>query len=1539
MFDATAGNSDPVTRKYEQLWQQGELPSLHQFVAAQGLLTPDQLLAVVRVDMWQRWRRRQGLRAEVYLTNYPSLEDHPQGYRLVCEEVAGRRAMGEPVDVEALVRQFPQWADPLSAELSNASPEQDAAAWEKEALTVLLGEAAAAGGPEPTVPQSAPAPAPAPDMRPPAPAPPQAEAGALRVVGKGYRFNDRYRVEDELGQGGMGKVFLARDEQLGRRVAVKVIRPQDPRLLDSTRHREEFARAFMEEARIGADLDHPNIAKVFDFGIDHGEPFTVFEYVEGETLKGVLARRGRLPLEEVRDVVAAVAQGLAYAHERGVVHRDLKPANIRVTSQGQAKILDLGLAARFREQADWRYCGTPAYVAPEQVASHPCDGRTDQYALAVIAYELLTGELPFRGPDVGAVLDPARGQPPDPRRLLPDLPAPVAAAIQRGLAKQPAGRYDTCEEFATALGCQLVRRGADAPSFLRLAKLVAAGGGRLRASGRTAFSTTTESLFLALASDGLYAWYADEMTHWPLAEVCQASQRGASLTLQGNDGKKLEVFTFASKKVCAEFGKELEELLGSPQGRRGGGAAPSQERRSVVLLPNRICFRHQVLGTVSHEGKSKAAAQIGVQIQAHLLGADAVSDLELERLPTFFNTGYRCAGVAVRAVDREGRLQLGAFWLEKRAAALSVWILAALGIILALALRGVATSISRHPENLQGLAYWLGAAVVPAAGAVLLRTLRWPQLVLPATVSAVVYLIGMPVVGILGAADQFSNLGGWAMALTPLAILDPIPWTGLFSSIFLGLRTRQFLREYRQLLTTYQPEASLRRRVGGGIAWASVAAFALALLGFSGVIILEASGGLSLLSADALKARPAVASRPKPASVAQPAPVFVAPPAAPVGPPDADAQVAQPPAPPVGPPDTDFARKMAEKAAVERAAIDAAELTRKLEEEKLARKMAELDRLMEEITTQAAANPTDSAAVEPKCREAVDLLESLPATAAGDRKALTARMVVYLYLGNIRFMQDKPAEAEAFLAKAQPAADQLHKENPDKPDVTYMYGQQLATRGRVQVSLGKATEAEARLKEAVAVLRKLVADPQAAKPHWRMTLPIWLQWQADVYRQRSQWAEAAACLDEALEEQDKARQAVPNLPPEWQRQFREELLRDRRAMRTELAGAALNRAAGLQKEGKYPGALPPLEQARDLYAQLAGEEPREAKHRQSLGQCYHRLGEVQERLQDLTGAEEAYRQAVAVRAALVKTDSGNAEYRRDLALSHWAAGTLAYKGKRWAGAGDSFGAAVDLYDGLMKDDPRDASTRRNLAFGLDNLGLCAANRGQAEAAAAHYRRAAAEWQRLTAADPKNANDLGEEAWCLDRLARVLRTPKTRAEAEPVERQLVEVRRKALELARDRKAAQKELARACLAHAQTLESLRRWTDAATAYDGVIAFCAPEDQLDHRLWRARCLVLAGDREKAVNEVTSGPGMKTAETRGSLLLARVLGLAADRETNADKAKQYADAALAALREAVDRGFNNVASLKQLDDLKALRGRPDFQALVRELEGPSKK
>jgi predicted Ser/Thr protein kinase len=268
----------------------------------------------------------------------------------------------------------------------------------------------------------------------------------------------RYEVLGELGRGAMGVVYKARDPQIDRLVAVKTVsmRGHDPEA------EKEFRMRFLNEAQAAGRLHHPGIVSVFDVGEDEesGDPYIVLEYVAGEALNRILAREHKLPLARALRLAEEVARALDYAHEQGVTHRDIKPGNIIVTADGHAKIADFGIAklnlAHFTLPG--RLLGTPAYMAPEQLAGQRCDGRSDLFSLGVILYAMVTGHSPFQGDSATTVCFKVANREPVPASALDlDLPRDLDAVIARAMAKDPDQRYQRGGDFAddlAALGAQ-----------------------------------------------------------------------------------------------------------------------------------------------------------------------------------------------------------------------------------------------------------------------------------------------------------------------------------------------------------------------------------------------------------------------------------------------------------------------------------------------------------------------------------------------------------------------------------------------------------------------------------------------------------------------------------------------------------------------------------------------------------------------------------------------------------------------------------------------------------------------------------------------------------------------------------------------------------------------------------------------------------------------------------------------------------------------------------------------------------------------------
>jgi serine/threonine-protein kinase len=267
----------------------------------------------------------------------------------------------------------------------------------------------------------------------------------------GQRLGGKYELQTELGRGGMGIVYHAQDIMLRRSVAVKVLAPQ--LAADSS-----FVERFRHEAIAVANLRHPNIATVYDVGRDvvRGDTFhyLVMEFIDGQTLDRVLQRQGQpFSLQQTEEVIRQVAQALSYAHQRGMIHRDVKPANIMLGQDGHVTLMDFGLV-RAGELSQLTQTGTalgtPAYMAPEQIMGAEVDRRTDVYALGVVTYELLTGDVPFRRTTPLATVHAQVYDPPPPlREKRPELSPLVESVVLRALTKNPGGRYRDVNGLAT----------------------------------------------------------------------------------------------------------------------------------------------------------------------------------------------------------------------------------------------------------------------------------------------------------------------------------------------------------------------------------------------------------------------------------------------------------------------------------------------------------------------------------------------------------------------------------------------------------------------------------------------------------------------------------------------------------------------------------------------------------------------------------------------------------------------------------------------------------------------------------------------------------------------------------------------------------------------------------------------------------------------------------------------------------------------------------------------------------------------------------
>lgn len=260
----------------------------------------------------------------------------------------------------------------------------------------------------------------------------------------------RYEIISEIGQGAMGLVYRAKDPLIDRVVAIKTIN-----LNQAMEEREEYEARFYQEARAAGRLSHHNIVTIYDVGKSGDVAYIAMEFLEGRELRDVLNERSVLPLGQVLDIVAQVAQGLAYAHDHGIVHRDVKPSNIMIQKDGHVKITDFGIArmasASVRTQTGM-VLGSPKYMSPEQVMGKLTDQRSDIFSLGIMLYEMLTGRPPFSGENVNAIMyQTLNASPPQPSSLNPAVPDMLNFIVAKALAKKLDDRYQNARDFADDL--------------------------------------------------------------------------------------------------------------------------------------------------------------------------------------------------------------------------------------------------------------------------------------------------------------------------------------------------------------------------------------------------------------------------------------------------------------------------------------------------------------------------------------------------------------------------------------------------------------------------------------------------------------------------------------------------------------------------------------------------------------------------------------------------------------------------------------------------------------------------------------------------------------------------------------------------------------------------------------------------------------------------------------------------------------------------------------------------------------------------------
>ncbi len=426
--DESDGWQGPA-RDYWRLWRVGGRPDVRAFLAEAGPLTPAQVADVLCVDQDERWQAGERVPAEHYLTGRPLLPADSDGaLGLIGNEFLLRERLGESPALHEFQERFPQFADRLRPQIeSHRPPEPSTAPGPQEGGTVSLGT-------------------------PPLP-------DAKRAV-QPWPSIPGYEILGELGRGGMGVVYQARQLALKRLVALKMIRGADA-------GPEELAR-FRREAEAVARLQHPHIVQVYDVGEHDGRPFCALEFVEGGSLKSHL-QGAPLPPADAARLVGVLARAAHYAHGQGVIHRDLKPANVLLAAPAGAgaepqaagltpKIADFGLAKQLADEPGFtqtgQVIGTPSYMAPEQARGEAkaVGALADVYALGAVLYELLTGRPPFRAATAyDTVQQVLHDDPVPPSRLQPQCPRDVETICLKCLSKEPVRRYASADALADDL--------------------------------------------------------------------------------------------------------------------------------------------------------------------------------------------------------------------------------------------------------------------------------------------------------------------------------------------------------------------------------------------------------------------------------------------------------------------------------------------------------------------------------------------------------------------------------------------------------------------------------------------------------------------------------------------------------------------------------------------------------------------------------------------------------------------------------------------------------------------------------------------------------------------------------------------------------------------------------------------------------------------------------------------------------------------------------------------------------------------------------
>jgi serine/threonine protein kinase/tetratricopeptide (TPR) repeat protein len=667
----------------------------------------------------------------------------------------------------------------------------------------------------------------------------------------GMELQGNYRLVKVLGFGGMGLVFEALDIRLKRKVAVKIILPplQGHGGPEAGNQRIDL---FIQEVQTAARLSHSGIATVHYFDYHDGRPFAVYEYLPGNTLRKYLQERGKLTLLEVQTIIGPLAAALDFAHEVDVVHRDLKPENIKATAEGEFKIIDLGLASGFRYfAATTGFAGTYRYAAPEQFSGAPIDGRADQYALALITYEMLTGRALLKGLTFRAVertyIDGHLL--PDPR--VPELAESMNIALRRALSREPDRRFLNCRDFAAAIGCQLtsgpvtleILREVDIKQMRgkwRNSQLLPARALQVFLFGAWIiempqvwylFATRltlpwSPSIRLALTPDAIWFVHRNDVTRIPLTSIAEVKQKNMGcvlqLRLQNQRGKTNQSFWLPFAWECEYWVNQIRSLQ-STHSHSDRMEHSGPETRTVVLLRRIPGMRLTVLRTVESKGTKRGSTLDALRLRGAILGAKALVGVQEERVPSSDHTSWCISGTAIQPRDEPGEYELAALWHKERIDKLCPSIMVYL--IFDCIIRSPIVYFGEWPILLLHYSW-------PVLLLALVRWLHWPQLDRPASLSVLALVLSFPalLLGLISndllQREGFHFLG---FMLSPIAwlllpILLPIILFGFVSAK--SLRTAY--RENRRIEPTRRRKASLGRRVLGALAMiGSLSFFAL----------------------------------------------------------------------------------------------------------------------------------------------------------------------------------------------------------------------------------------------------------------------------------------------------------------------------------------------------------------------------------------------------------------------------------------------------------------------------------------------------------------------------------------------------------------------------------------------------------------------------------------------------------------------------------------------------------------------------------------